>query len=126
MDYDAIATYFLSPTGDPVHLPDVPTTPARRLRDSLEAIATVGWWSREAAAGLTALGHGFFDGYVWGRAAALGAEPLTPWPAWDDFLPDGPDWHFDRPPGEGGSPQLLAEVLYNNPLSRVNSVVGES
>ncbi len=74
MDYDAIATYFLTPTGDPVHLPDVPTTPARRLRDSLEAIATVGWWSREAAAGATALGHGFFDGYVWGRAAALGAD----------------------------------------------------
>jgi hypothetical protein len=77
VDYDAIATYFLTPTGDAVHLPDVPATPARRLRDSLEAIATVGWWSREAAAGLTALGHGFFDGYVWGRAAALGAD-VTP------------------------------------------------
>ncbi len=78
MDYDAIATHFLTPTGQPQKTPDVPATAARRLRDSLEATATIGWWSREAAEGFTALGHGFFDGYVWGRAAALGDDVAPP------------------------------------------------
>jgi dTDP-4-dehydrorhamnose reductase len=56
--------------------------------------------------------------------ASLGSDLLAPWPAWDDFQPDGPEWHFERPPGEGGSPQLLAEVLYNNPLSCGPATVG--
>lgn len=74
MDYDAIAAIFLTPTGPTIAAPIVPQTAARRLRDSVEAIATIGWWSRSAADAVTALGHGFFDGYVWGRAAALGAD----------------------------------------------------
>jgi dTDP-4-dehydrorhamnose reductase len=49
-------------------------------------------------------------------AAALGEVCLAPWPASDRFLPDGPAWHFHRPAGESGSPELLAKVLYNNPL----------
>ena len=49
-------------------------TPARALRDAVEPIATIGWWSRSAADRMGALGHDFFDGYVWGRAAALGAD----------------------------------------------------
>jgi hypothetical protein len=48
--------------------------PARRLRDAVEPIATIGWWSEPAAARLDGLGHDFFDGYVWGRAASLGAD----------------------------------------------------
>ncbi len=74
MDYDAIASIFLVPTADEIAAPPVPDSPARRLRDATEAIATIGWWSRPAADAVTALGHGFFDGYVWGRAASLGAD----------------------------------------------------
>lgn len=44
------------------------------MRDAIEPIATIGWWSREAAASVLAAGHDFFDGYVWGRAASLGAD----------------------------------------------------
>ena len=74
MDYNAIASIFLLPTADEIAPPSVPDSPARRLRDATEAIATIGWWSRSAADAVTALGHGFFDGYVWGRAASLGAD----------------------------------------------------
>ena len=77
MDYDAIAAMFLVPNGGEGPQPSVVPTMARRLRDAVEPIATVGWWSRPAAAAFTALGHGFFDGYVWGRAAALGPEVAT-------------------------------------------------
>ncbi len=74
MDYDVIAGIFLTPTGNepPAVVPS--TSPARRLRDAVEPIATIGWWSRAAAESALALGHDFFDGYVWGRAAALGAD----------------------------------------------------
>ena len=72
MTYDDIAAIFLSPLAEPVGEPDVDATPARRLRDAVEPIATQGWWSRAAGERLTALGVDFFPGYVWGRAAALG------------------------------------------------------
>ena len=75
MTYDDIAAVFLAPLADPIAEPDVTSTPARRLRDSLEPIATQGWWSRAAGERLTALGIDFFPGYVWGRAAALGTPP---------------------------------------------------
>lgn len=74
MDYDAIAGIFLTPTGDEPAVVAPPGSPARRLRDAVEPIATIGWWSRAAADASLALGHGFFDGYVWGRAASLGAD----------------------------------------------------
>ncbi len=74
MTYDDIAAMFLVPNGTEGLSPAVESTPARRLRDACEAIATIGWWSRPAAEAFTALGHGFFDAYVWGRAAALGAD----------------------------------------------------
>lgn len=76
MTYDDIAAMFLMPLADPIPVPDVAATPARRLRDALEPIATQGWWSRAAGEAMTALGIDFFPGYVWGRAAALGVpEP---------------------------------------------------
>jgi hypothetical protein len=77
MEYDVIAEIFMAETATPFPEPVLPTTPARRLRDALEPIATQGWWSRPAGEAVDGLGLGFFDGYVWGRAAGLG----TPAPA---------------------------------------------
>lgn len=75
MTYDDIAAAFLVPPAEPLPAPDVPASPARRLRDAVEPIATLGWWSRPAAERVERTGAGFFPGYVWGRAAALGADP---------------------------------------------------
>jgi hypothetical protein len=72
MTYDDIVSIFMATPETPFPEPDLPGTPARRLRDALEPIATQGWWSRPAGERVMALGLGFFDGYVWGRAAALG------------------------------------------------------
>jgi hypothetical protein len=74
MDYDDIAAHFLIPSADTPPTPVLPSSHARILRDALEPIATIGWWARAASEEWTKLGHGFFDGYVWGRAAALGAD----------------------------------------------------
>jgi len=75
MTYDDIVAVFMTEPAVPIPAPVVPDSPARRLRDAVEPIATQGWWSRSAADRVTALGLGFFDGYVWGRAAALGTPP---------------------------------------------------
>jgi hypothetical protein len=72
--YDDIAAHFLVPGASAVAAPTLPASPARRLRDAIEPIATIGWWSRAAAEGSLALGLDFFGGYVWGRAAALGDD----------------------------------------------------
>jgi hypothetical protein len=77
VSYDDIAAAYLTPLAEPIPAPEVGVTASRRLRDALEPIATQGWWSRAASDRLVALGLGFFDGYVWGRAASLG----TPAPA---------------------------------------------
>ena len=74
MEYDDIADYFLTPAGTAAPEPRVPNTLARRLRDSLEPIATIGWWSRSASESATEVGLDFFSAYVWGRAASLGAD----------------------------------------------------
>jgi hypothetical protein len=76
LGYDDVVA-MLFPPGEPAPEPRVPDTPARRLRDALEPIATQGWWSRPPNERLAALGLGFLDGYVWGRAASLG-EPAAP------------------------------------------------
>ncbi|MGZ4706618.1 MAG: SCO6745 family protein [Acidimicrobiales bacterium] len=73
MTYDDIVSIFMATPATPIPEPTLPTSPARRLRDALEPIATQGWWSRPASDRVAALGLGFFDGYVWGRAASLGA-----------------------------------------------------
>ena len=48
-------------------------------------------------------------------AQELGFEPFDPWPYHEAHVPTHPDWHRERPRGEPGSPDLLAEVLYANP-----------
>src|SRR6185312_3758985 len=70
-EYEAIAGGVLrSDDGDRAS-PSLPATPARRLRDAIEPIATICWWSREANESSLDLGLGFFERYVRGRAAPL-------------------------------------------------------
>ena len=47
-------------------------------------------------------------------AAAMGCDPFTPWPYDQALVPTHREWHHERGP-ERGSPQLLAEILYQNP-----------
>jgi len=75
--YDDIVSIFMTPPDVAIPAPAVPDSSARRLRDALEPIATQGWWSRAASERVAALGLGFFDGYVWGRAASLGTPPAA-------------------------------------------------
>jgi dTDP-4-dehydrorhamnose reductase len=49
---------------------------------------------------------------------ALGYQPFDPWPLHEEHVPTHRDWHRERPAGENGSPELLAEVLYSNPRLR--------
>ena len=77
MTYELIQSIFMATPETPYPQPVLPTSPARRLRDAVEPIATQGWWARPPSDRVAALGLGFFDGYVWGRAASLG----TPSPA---------------------------------------------
>ncbi len=74
MKFADIAAVYLVPTAEPPAAPMVPHSPARRLRDALEPIATQGWWAKGVHDRLEPHGMGFLDAYVWGRAAALG-EP---------------------------------------------------
>jgi len=48
-------------------------------------------------------------------AAALGYDPIDPWPLEDRWIPTHQDWHHKRSADEPGSPGLLADVLYRNP-----------
>jgi len=55
--------------------PNLPDTPARRLRDAAEVIATLSWWGKPVNDRMAALGLDFASAYVWGRAAPMG-EPV--------------------------------------------------
>lgn len=48
-------------------------------------------------------------------AEALGAIPFDPWPLDPGWVPTDRQWHYDRNATEG-SPELLQEQLYLNPL----------
>lgn len=50
-------------------------------------------------------------------AAALERQPFTPWPYDEALVPRNRHWHLERG-REPGSPELLARVLYRNPLRR--------
>lgn len=73
MSYEELTAAFLTPRGDEQSVTGLAATPARRLRDAIEPIATIGWWSRAAGDQFEAAGVDFFGGYVWGRAASLGS-----------------------------------------------------
>ncbi len=74
MQWSDVAAAYLTPSGDEPAAPAVPDSPARRLRDAVEPIGTIGWWAQAAGDEFAAAGLDFFGGYVWGRAAALGAD----------------------------------------------------
>jgi hypothetical protein len=74
VEYEAIAAHMCQPGNIEMAKPIVPATPARLLRDSVEPIATICWWSREANDAAVDLGLSFFERYVRGRAAPLGTS----------------------------------------------------
>jgi len=75
MEYADARAVFLVPPAEERTAPALPDTPARRLRDAAEAIATVSWWGKPVNDRLAALGLDFLTGYVWGRTAPMG-EPV--------------------------------------------------
>lgn len=72
MDYDTVAALALHGPPPTARPPVLPHSPARRLRDALEPIATHAWWCEPTNRRMEALGLAFFPAYAWGRAAALG------------------------------------------------------
>jgi len=76
MDYAEARAAFFQPRSDDA--PGAGTSewrsPARTLRDAIEPIATICFWSEPAYDAYAALGLDFLQGYVWGRASVLG-EP---------------------------------------------------
>jgi len=78
VQYDeAVAAFFPArPAGTAVPEAVTGGSPARRLRDAAEPLATHPVWARRVNAAQAALGLDFLSGYVWGRAASLG-EPTA-------------------------------------------------
>lgn len=72
MDYSSAQAVFLGPPPEGRPAPRVPDTPARRLRDAAEPIATTHFWSERTNAALADRGLDFLTGYVWSRSAPLG------------------------------------------------------
>jgi len=76
MDYAEARAAFFQPRTDGSPGPGTSSwkSPARALRDAIEPIATVCFWSEPAYEAYVARGLDFLAGYVWGRASVLG-EP---------------------------------------------------
>jgi hypothetical protein len=77
VDYAQARSTFLAPPPGGRPAPRVPDTPARRLRDAAEPIATISFWGEPVNDRFAALGLNFLTGYVWARAAPMG-EPTAP------------------------------------------------
>ena len=77
MDYLEAREAFFAPRPDAG--PPLPwQSPARRLRDCLEPLATVSFWAEPAYDAYATLGLDFLTGYVWSRSSVLGlAEPAV-------------------------------------------------
>ena len=77
MDYAEARAAFFQPRAVDAPPPRVDhwaDTPARRLRDAIEPIATICFWSEPAYKAYEHRGLDFLQGYVWGRTCVLG-EP---------------------------------------------------
>lgn len=78
MDYAEARAAFFSPRPDGAPPGTAGwTSPARALRDAIEPIATICFWAEPAYDAYAALGLDFLQGYVWGRASALGEPEAT-------------------------------------------------
>lgn len=76
MDYAEARAAFFQPRPDGASPAGTSewTSPARSLRDAIEPIATICFWSEPAYQAYAAEGLDFLQGYVWGRGCVLG-EP---------------------------------------------------
>jgi hypothetical protein len=76
MDYAEARAAFFQPRADAALSAGTSdwTSPARSLRDAIEPIATICFWSEPAYDAYAAEGLDFLQGYVWGRGCVLG-EP---------------------------------------------------
>ena len=79
MDYTEARAAFFQPRTDSAPAPGTAdwASPGRSLRDAIEPIATICFWSEPAYDAYAAQGLDFLAGYVWGRASVLG-EPEAP------------------------------------------------
>jgi hypothetical protein len=109
VDYAEMQAAFLTDPAPGRAAPRVPDSPARRLRDAAEPIATVGFWARPAYDALAALGLDFLTGYVWGRAAPMG-EATAPVvvAAFGVFEPGLVTGLYEQARGRCGRDQVLA------------------
>lgn len=77
MDYAEARAAFFRPRSahaPPPRIDRWTQAPGRQLRDAIEPIATVSFWSEPAYLAYAHRGLDFLEGYVWGRACVLG-EP---------------------------------------------------
>jgi hypothetical protein len=76
MDYAEVREAFFQPRDIAAPEPgtSVWESPARRLRDAIEPIAMICYWSEPAYDAYATLGLDFLQGYVWSRGCVLG-EP---------------------------------------------------
>lgn len=90
MDYSEARAAFFQPRADGAAQPGSAdwTSPARALRDAIEPIATICFWSEPAYDAYARTGLDFLGGYVWGRASVLGEpEPTVVASAFGVFEP---------------------------------------
>lgn len=78
MDYATAYEVFFqpAPAGTPIPAPVEQGSPARRLRDAVEPLATHPYWARLVNERLAERGLNFLSGYVWGRSSPMG-EPAA-------------------------------------------------
>jgi len=79
MDYTEARAAFFQPRPSTAPAPGTAdwTSPGRSLRDAIEPIATICFWSEPAYDAYAAQGLDFLAGYVWGRASVLGEPEAT-------------------------------------------------
>ena len=73
MDYAEAREAFFQPRESTAPPPGIDwASPARELRDAIEPLATISFWSEPAYAEYEALGLDFLTGYVWSRSSVMG------------------------------------------------------